>query len=96
MSEIKNKQASILARLRNIARENAIEFNSILILCMQERFLYRLSISAHAHTDYVFCKWEFPSFAKYFPQAPVGNLLCKLALYHLPFQPQKANSDYHK
>ncbi len=48
MSEIKNKQASILARLRNIARENAIEFNSILILYMQERFLYRLSISAHA------------------------------------------------
>jgi predicted nucleotidyltransferase component of viral defense system len=48
MSEIKNKPDSILARLKNIARENAVEFNSILILYMQERFLYRLSISAHA------------------------------------------------
>ena len=48
MSEIKNKPDSILARLKNIARKNAVEFNSILILYMQERLLYRLSISAYA------------------------------------------------
>jgi len=45
MSEIKNKPASIQARLKNIAKENGIDYNSILILYMQERFLYRLSIS---------------------------------------------------
>lgn len=26
----------------------------------------------------VFCKRKFPIFAKYFPQAPVGNFLCPL------------------
>ncbi|HAG11915.1 MAG TPA: hypothetical protein DCK76_11210 [Desulfotomaculum sp.] len=48
MSETKNKQASTLARLRNIAREKDIEFNSILNQYMRERFLYRLSISDFA------------------------------------------------
>lgn len=44
MSDVKNKPASILARLKNIAKENGIDYNSILILYMQERFLYRLSV----------------------------------------------------
>lgn len=46
--QTKNLPASIAARLRNIAREAGVDYNSILLLYMQERFLYRLSISAYA------------------------------------------------
>ena len=48
MSEIRNKAASVAARLKNIARENGIDYNAILLLYMQERFLYRLSVSPYA------------------------------------------------
>ena len=43
--EIKNIEASIFVRLKNIANESRRNFNTILLLYMQERFLYRLSIS---------------------------------------------------
>lgn len=45
--EIKNIEASIFARLKNIANESRRNFNTILLLYMQERFLYRLSISKY-------------------------------------------------
>lgn len=48
MSKIRNKAASVAARLKNIARENGIDYNAILLLYMQERFLYRLSVSPYA------------------------------------------------
>ena len=34
--------------MKNIARENGIDYNAILLLYMQERFLYRLSVSPYA------------------------------------------------
>jgi predicted nucleotidyltransferase component of viral defense system len=43
--EIKNKPASIRARLMNIARAERVDFDSILLRYFQERLLYRLSIS---------------------------------------------------
>jgi len=48
MKKIRNKPASILARLKNVAQANDIEYNAILILYMQERFLYRLAVSPYA------------------------------------------------
>jgi predicted nucleotidyltransferase component of viral defense system len=48
MSEIRNKSASVAARLKIIARENGIDYNAILLLYMQERLLYRLSVSPYA------------------------------------------------
>jgi hypothetical protein len=36
MSEIRNKSASVAARLKIIARENGIDYNAILLLYMQE------------------------------------------------------------
>ena len=48
MSEIRNKPASVMAKLKNIARENGIDYNAILLLYMQERLLYRLSVSPYA------------------------------------------------
>lgn len=47
--EIKNKAASIRARLFNIAKTQNIEFDFILLRYFQERFLYRLSISPYAN-----------------------------------------------
>ena len=44
-SEIKNKPASIRAKLTNIARIEGIEFDALLLRYFQERFLYRLAIS---------------------------------------------------
>lgn len=44
--EIKNKPASIRARLMNIARAEGVDFDALLLRYFQERFLYRLSISA--------------------------------------------------
>jgi predicted nucleotidyltransferase component of viral defense system len=43
--EIKNIAASVRARLINIADESKRDYNAILRLYFQERFLYRLSIS---------------------------------------------------
>ena len=43
--EIKNRSASIKARLMNIARAEKIDFDSLLFRYFQERLLYRLSIS---------------------------------------------------
>lgn len=42
---VKNMAASVRARLANIAKEEQRPFDSILLLYMQERLLYRLSIS---------------------------------------------------
>jgi len=43
--EIKNRSASIKARLMNIAKAEKIDFDSLLLRYFQERLLYRLSIS---------------------------------------------------
>ena len=43
--EIKNKPASIRAKLINIARNEGIDFDALLLRYFQERFLYRLAIS---------------------------------------------------
>ncbi|GAG79282.1 unnamed protein product, partial [marine sediment metagenome] len=43
--EIKNKPASIRAKLINIARTEGIDFDALLLRYFQERFLYRLAIS---------------------------------------------------
>jgi len=43
--DIKNIEASVKARLKNIAKDKNINFNQILLLYFQERLLYRLSIS---------------------------------------------------
>ena len=46
-NEVRNMDASIKARLKNIAKEYKKTFNLILQLYMQERFLYRLSVSEY-------------------------------------------------
>lgn len=46
-SEIKNLQASVLARLKNLSRETNQTLNQLLIYFGLERFLYRLSKSEH-------------------------------------------------
>lgn len=46
--EIKNRAASIKARLFNYAEHNGKDFQGIFRLYVQERFLYRLSKSAYA------------------------------------------------
>jgi len=43
--EVKNKAASIRAKLMNIVRAEGIDFDALLLRYFQERFLYRLSIS---------------------------------------------------
>lgn len=43
--EIKNKAASVRAKLMNIARAENIDFDALLLRYFQERFLYRLAIS---------------------------------------------------
>ena len=45
--DIKNMAASVRARLLNLAKEENINFNQILLLYLQERLLYRLSISKY-------------------------------------------------
>lgn len=46
--EPKNISASVQGRLRNIAKQEKKTFDLILLLYLQERFLYRLSISPFA------------------------------------------------
>ena len=41
--EIKNKAASVRAKLMNIARAEKIDFDFLLLRYFQERFLYRLA-----------------------------------------------------
>ncbi|NOZ64448.1 MAG: nucleotidyl transferase AbiEii/AbiGii toxin family protein [Caldiserica bacterium] len=43
--EIKNKAASIRARIMNMARAEGIDFDALLLRYFQERFLYRLASS---------------------------------------------------
>src|SRR4030065_422355 len=43
--QIKNQTTSIKARLANIAKNKAREFDSVLLQYFQERFLFRLSLS---------------------------------------------------
>ena len=43
-----NRAASVRARLLNIARATGVDFNQVLVRFALERFLYRLSRSAHA------------------------------------------------
>jgi len=43
--EVKNKAASIRAKLMNMARAEKIDFDFLLLRYFQERFLYRLAIS---------------------------------------------------
>jgi len=45
--DIKNMADSVRARLLNLAKKEDINFNQILLLYMQERLLYRLSISKY-------------------------------------------------
>ncbi|MFP4021370.1 MAG: nucleotidyl transferase AbiEii/AbiGii toxin family protein [Halanaerobium sp.] len=44
---VKNMEASVRARLLNIAKEEKLNFDFILLMFMQERLLYRLSISEY-------------------------------------------------
>lgn len=44
---VKNIGKSVLARLQNLAKNHQIDFNRMLLLFFQERFLYRLSISEY-------------------------------------------------
>jgi len=46
-NDISNIAASVRARLLNLAKERGIEFNRMLLLYLQERFLYRLSRSTY-------------------------------------------------
>jgi len=41
--EIKNKAASVRAKLMNIARAEKVDFDFLLLRYFQERFLYRLA-----------------------------------------------------
>lgn len=43
--EVKNKAASIRAKLMNVARAEKIDFDALLLRYFQERFLHRLAIS---------------------------------------------------
>ena len=45
--EVKDLGASVRARLTNIAKETKRDFDAILLQYLQERFLYRLSISPY-------------------------------------------------
>ena len=47
--EITNIAASVKERLQNYSRNNSLEFNSVLLQYIQERFLYRISKSHYEH-----------------------------------------------
>ena len=46
--KIRNKEVSVKAKLLNIARLQKVDFDSLLLRYMQERFLSRLAASSHA------------------------------------------------
>lgn len=48
-TDVKNIVASIRARLTNIAKAEQRPFDSVLLLYMQERLLYRLSVSEYVN-----------------------------------------------
>jgi hypothetical protein len=48
--EVKNVVASVLARLRNTSKSNAVPFQQVLQQYAMERFLYRVSKSRHAQS----------------------------------------------
>lgn len=50
---MKNQSASIRARLLNLAKEQGLSFQYIVIRYLQERFLYRLSISLYQKNFYL-------------------------------------------
>lgn len=52
--EVKNKAASVRAKLMNLARAEKIDFDALLLRYFQERFLYRLAISEFS--DYFILK----------------------------------------
>lgn len=61
----KNIAASIHQRLLNIARDTDRPFNEVLQYFAMERFLYRLSVSQHAHIfvlkgALLFRIWDIP------------------------------------
>jgi len=45
--ELKNIEASVKGRLYNLAKKEKLNFDFVLLLFMQERLLYRLSISKY-------------------------------------------------
>jgi predicted nucleotidyltransferase component of viral defense system len=47
--EITNIAGSVKVRLQNYSRKNSLEFNSVLLQYIQERFLFRISKSLYAH-----------------------------------------------
>jgi hypothetical protein len=47
VKEVKNVEASIRARLFNLAKRTGRDFDALLLQYCQERFLYRLSISPY-------------------------------------------------
>jgi predicted nucleotidyltransferase component of viral defense system len=47
--EITNIAGSVKVRLQNYSRKNSVEFNSVLLQYIQERFLFRISKSLYAH-----------------------------------------------
>jgi predicted nucleotidyltransferase component of viral defense system len=47
--EITNIAGSVKVRLQNYSRNNSIEFNSVLLQYIQERFLFRISRSNYRH-----------------------------------------------
>lgn len=47
--EITNIAGSVKVRLQNYSRNNSLEFNSVLLQYIQERFLFRISKSNYAH-----------------------------------------------
>ena len=48
--EVKNIEASVKRRLYNLANKEKLNFDFVLLLFMQERLLYRLSISKQGKT----------------------------------------------
>jgi predicted nucleotidyltransferase component of viral defense system len=50
---MRNQSASIRARLLNLAKEQGLSFQYIIIRYLQERFLYRLSISPYQKNFYL-------------------------------------------
>ncbi|MCP5102793.1 MAG: nucleotidyl transferase AbiEii/AbiGii toxin family protein [bacterium] len=46
--EIKDKAASVKAKLLNISKKTNIEFDALLLRYFQERFLYRLTVSGYS------------------------------------------------
>jgi hypothetical protein len=61
VSAIRNKLASVIAKLKNIARENGIDYNTILLLYIRRDFFtayqVRLLSIIHHSTGYHCAAW---------------------------------------